>query len=570
MALPIADSSLVPISPATTDLPVTLPPPGTRDQMRVPLVAGSSAQFTGEIQSLLRSRLRLAALIGLCAASIVFIWNNLDSQRDVFLMGGADWVLHLVVILVSALITGLLFSMWDFSLRSMRTLEVAMFATYALFFSFLMYGGLCDGGAVSLAAEGKKEAVVRLSMVPNTLRWFVLIVMYGTFIPNTWRRCALMVGWQAVLPIALMLWFGLGCPIVGPYLLPNALIDMTIFVGLAAAIAIFGSHKLIALHRQAFEARQLGQYRLREKLGFGGMGEVYLAEHRFLRRPCAIKLIRPDRAGDRNTLLRFEREVQATARLTHWNTVEIYDYGHAEDGTFYYVMEYLPGMNLQEMVYKHGPLPPERAIHLLRQVCAGLQEAHATGLIHRDIKPNNILVCERGGVQDVVKLVDFGLVQSSDFVDKEQRLTRQGAIAGSPPYMSPEQAKGLDQVDPRSDIYSIGAVAYYLLTGKPPFDRETAIETIAAHLRDTVIPPRNLRSSVPHDLQETVMTCLEKNPARRFQDVQSLDRSLARCQDAGQWTFEQAQEWWRQHPVETPASTSAASAFTNAHSPQTK
>src|SRR5262249_52007665 len=159
------------------------------------------------------------------------------------------------------------------------------------------------------------------------------------------------------------------------------------------------------------EARKLGQYVLRQRLGSGGMGEVYLAEHVLLRRPCAVKLIRPDRTTDSNSLLRFEREVQATATLNHPNTVQIFDYGHAEDGTFYYAMEYLPGLNLEELVKRHGPLPPERALHLLRQVCGALHEAHAGGLIHRDIKPSNIITCERGGLHDVAKLLDFGLVR---------------------------------------------------------------------------------------------------------------------------------------------------------------
>jgi serine/threonine-protein kinase len=380
-----ASSSLVAIGEATADPEVTLPPPSTPDRQRVPLLAGSSPQFTGEIQTLLRSRLRIAALIAFCAGSLFLLWSLVDPQRDLFMLGWADYVFHLIVIVASALTAGLLYSRKELSLQALRWLEVILFGAYAAFFAWLQFSAMCNGGSAGLAAEGKEAAVVRMANISNILRWFVLIVLYGTFVPNTWRRCALMVSWQALLPISMVVWFGLTCPITGPYLLPNALIDLTLFTGVAAAIAIFGSHKLIALHRQAFEAKQLGQYRLREKLGFGGMGEVYLAEHRFLRRPCAIKLIRPDRAGDRNTLMRFEREVQATARLTHWNTVEIYDYGHTDDGTFYYVMEYLPGKNLQELVYEHGPLPPGRVIHLLRQACAALHEAHAVGLINRDI-----------------------------------------------------------------------------------------------------------------------------------------------------------------------------------------
>src|SRR5207302_6745989 len=195
---------------------------------------------------------------------------------------------------------------------------------------------------------------------------------------------------------------------------------------------------------------QLGQCRLVRRRGAGGMGEVYLGEHLLLRRACAIKLIRPDHAGDATNLSRFEREVQAMATLTHWNTVEIYDYGHATDGTFYYVMEYLPGLSLQELVDRHGPLPPGRAIHFLRQLCAALHEAHAIGLIHRDIKPSNVIACQRGGVYDVAKLLDFGLVVQTVNLPSQgdsDELTAHGTILGSPPFISPEQAKGKGPVD---------------------------------------------------------------------------------------------------------------------------
>src|SRR5437588_4374564 len=212
----------------------------------------------------------------------------------------------------------------------------------------------------------------------------------------------------------------------------SALPEVAILMATAAAIAVFGSHKIRELHQTAHEARRIGQYRLKQVLGFGGMGTVYLAEHVLLRRPCAIKVIRHDQAGDPQTLIRFEREVRATATLTHWNTVEIFDYGHTDDGTFYYVMEYLPGMNLEDLLERHGPLPPERAVHFLRQVCQALREAHGIGLIHRDIKPSNIFACERGKVYDVAKLLDFGLVKGIGLDNDNVKLTRDGAFTGSP------------------------------------------------------------------------------------------------------------------------------------------
>jgi serine/threonine-protein kinase len=323
---------------------------------------------------------------------------------------------------------------------------------------------------------------------------------------------------------------------------------------MAVALAIFGSHHITVLRQQAFQFRKLGQYQLKQRLGAGGMGEVYLAEHALLQRPCAIKLIRPERAGDPKHLRRFEREVQITATLTHPNTVQVFDYGHAADGTFYYVMEYLPGPNLEQLVKQHGPLPPERAVHFLRQVCGALQEAHATGLIHRDIKPSNIIVCERGGVFDVVKLLDFGLVHAPDLGDlgkPKGELTKEGSILGTPAFMSTEQAAG-KELDARSDIYSLGAVAYFLLSGKPPFVHETPMQTLAAHICERPAPLSGLRKDVPADLQNVIMTCLEKSPPQRFPDADSLEKALAGCQCAGQWTRECATQWWQVGRKPTP------------------
>src|SRR5262249_46066971 len=230
------------------------------------------------------------------------------------------------------------------------------------------------------------------------------------------------------------------------------------------------------------EARSLAQYAPRPNRGGGGRGEVSLPEHVLLRRPAAIKVIRPERAGDPKNLRRFEREVQLTATLTHPNTVQVFDYGRAEDGTFYYVMEYLPGQTLDQIVKEHGPLPPARAVHFLRQISAALREAHAVGLIHRDIKPGNVMICQRGGIHDVAKLLDFGRVLPLGGDPADEKLTQEGAVAGTPAFMSPEQAGGQEMPDARSDIYSVGALAYYLLTGRPPFAGRSGFKVLAAHL----------------------------------------------------------------------------------------
>jgi serine/threonine protein kinase len=212
--------------------------------------------------------------------------------------------------------------------------------------------------------------------------------------------------------------------------------------------------------------------------------------------------------------------------------VQIYDYGHAADGTFYYVMEYLPGPNLEQLVKREGPLPPARAVHLLRQLCGALREAHVAGLVHRDIKPSNIIVCERGGMADVAKLLDFGMVAVPDTA-QALVLTEQYQVLGTPQFMSAEQAAGLSDLDARSDLYSLGVTAYFMLAGKSPFERATPNLVIAAHIRDAAPPLRMLRSDVPADLSAIIDRCLEKEPDNRFPDAASLERALAGCQCAG-------------------------------------
>ena len=240
--------------------------------------------------------------------------------------------------------------------------------------------------------------------------------------------------------------------------------------------------------------------------------------------------------------------MRAISRLRHWNTVQIYDYGYTEDGTFYYVMEYVPGLTLEELVRQHGPVPAPRAIHLLRQVCAALREAHAIQLIHRDVKPANIIVGERGGVPDVVKLLDFGIVRPLGLDSAAETLTTGGRLLGTPAYMSPEQIRGDATVDARSDIYSLGAVGYLLVTGRPPFARDSPILTLAAHLNDELVPPGALQP-VPKDLENVLVRCLEKSPQRRYADVGARDEALAACEAAAAWSDADAARWWHTHPA---------------------
>jgi serine/threonine protein kinase len=290
----------------------------------------------------------------------------------------------------------------------------------------------------------------------------------------------------------------------------------------------------------------LGHYKRGELIGQGGMGQVYMATHAMLRRPTAIKLIN-GREVDHETIERFEREVQLATELTHPNTIQIYDYGRTEDGIFYFAMEYLAGMTLADLIARKGPLPPARAIHVIRQVCASLGEAHNKGLVHRDVKPANIMVCERGGEYDFVKVLDFGLVKhASDSADDHNDITQNRQLSGTPLCMAPERIREPSLVDPRSDIYAVGAVAYFLLTGKYPFDGATSLDVLYQILNGP--EPCSLqteRSDIPAKLDELILECLAREPNDRPSNMGEVREILDSLVLEFGWTNEDAQREWQ-------------------------
>jgi len=512
-----------------------------------------------DIRTLLQKRLRflttllfgaMAAVLGVFAAVLL-----LSGQAKVTEDSGADFLLSLAMLTLPGALAGILWLRPALTLRQLRVLELIFFGALFGHWAF-MHASVYSEYRLDHPPLWFSSVLAHAVSVP----WVFLIVLYGIFIPNTARRCAAVVSVMALAPLVISLASGLAANASEAHAPAGFLITVAVWMAMAAAIAIYGSHRIEVLRREVLAARRVGPYRLSTRLGSGGMGEVYLASHTLLRRPCAVKLIRPEQTADPLSLRRFEREVQATAALNHPNTVQIYDYGHADDGTFYYAMEYLHGLNLEELVRRHGPLPPGRAVHLLRQVCGALREAHGVGLIHRDIKPSNIIACQRGGMQDQAKLLDFGLVRAHGDGKHAAQLTQTGAVAGTPAYMSPEQADARLDLDGRSDIYSLGAVMYFLLTGQPPFVRPTAMRTLLAHLHDPVAPPNRLRSEVPDDVQCVVLRCLEKDPVRRFPDAQHLDQALASCETASTWTEELAAAWWDAQSVCTPEPSASANA----------
>jgi hypothetical protein len=312
----------------------------------------------------------------------------------------------------------------------------------------------------------------------------------------------------------------------------------------AVVVATLTSRVIYGLREEIREARRLGQYTLEEKLGEGGMGEVYRASHALLRRPTAIKLVPPEKAGE-VALQRFEREVQLTSSLSHPNTISVFDYGRTPDGIFYYAMEYLDGINLDELVREDGPQPSERVVHVLEQVASALVEAHGVGLIHRDIKPENVILCERGGLPDVAKVLDFGLVKDLGR-GGDARLTQANVVQGTPLYLSPEAINDPGAVDARSDLYSLGAVAYFLLTGSPVFTGRTLVEVCSHHLHSSPVRPSDrLGAAVPPGLEELILACLEKDPEDRPFAAAAL-RDALRSLDVPEWTESAARDWWRQ------------------------
>jgi hypothetical protein len=393
----------------------------------------------------------------------------------------------------------------------------------------------------------------------------VWVLVFPLLIPSTRGKVVLATLASAAMdPLGLLIHVAAGAP------MPKAgtLLQAFSATGVAAFLGIFLSGLMYRLSVEVGKAREMGSYRLIELLGSGGMGEVWRAEHRMLARPAAIKLIRARTHGAsyRELIRRFEREARATATLRSPHTVQVYDFGTTDDGTFYYVMELLEGYDLDTLVTQFGALPPERAIHLLRQACRSLGEAHQGGFIHRDIKPANIYACHYGDDFDFVKVLDFGLVTAGGALDHRQStLTAVGTIAGTPGYMAPEMAHGNREVDWRADLYSLGCVGYWLLTGKPVFENESSVDVLIDHARTPPVPPsQRAPQPLSPEIDEIILACLQKDPMNRPQSADEISESLARVYIASPWTRGRARRWWLAHPPsrEHPAETAVPQGIT--------
>lgn len=514
---------------ATTQ-PPTPTPSVPRDSSPKVRMVDQVGEFDAETAALLRRRLQIVSFVTALAMSIALI----PTTQHPFLLP------RLVFILIETLCFVRVRNPRPLSMRWLRRIELLIFGTIAVQITLMPCALM-----VQSARAGEYTTVIMDGYFVHAV-WVLNIVTYGLLIPNNWWR-------------AFKYMFPAGCvPYVSQYILGlyeprvkeafDSLHHGTPFpvVMLAVVEGMIYSHYIAGIRKEVFRAKKFGQYRLKEQLGSGGMGEVFRAEHELLKRDCAIKLIRPGVDADPEAVARFEKEVRATARLSHWNTVEIYDYGRTDDGTFYYVMELLTGLSFADLVRLYGPMSPGRAVYLLSQVCDALREAHEKGLIHRDIKPANIFAATRGGVPDVSKLLDFGLVRQVSGSGEEP--PESASISGSPAYMAPEQGLLGGVSDARSDLYALGAVAYFLLTGRPPFDGNTILEQIVAHTKEPVVPPSRRGVNVPGDLETVVLRCLSKAPGTRYPDAATLKRALLECACAADWNADKATEWWAARP----------------------
>ncbi len=507
---------------------------------------GSVSGFPTDLLSQFAARLRILALL---YAFVFFMAGILPAllipgDRARFLGSFVQWAPGVIGIAVALLVAGVIRSA-RFSPATVMKLGLAfeIASSYAI-------AGAEFGDPMGLEMH---QGFLGLSWVA------VWVVLFTVVVPTTPRRTVLVaLASVSSVPVIIGLLIASGTTSlrIAPAIFFLGLVFPYLLV---VGMAYVGARVVYQLGTEVRRARELGSYRLEEKLGEGGMGEVWRARHRLLARPAAIKLIRPSVTGDtragvsEEAIRRFQREAQVIARLRSPHTVELFDFGTAADGAFYYVMELLDGLDADSLLRRFGPVPPDRAIYLLRQVCHSLSEAQSCGLVHRDIKPANIFLCRYGEEYDFVKVLDFGIVGAvRDSADASTVHTRENAIRGTPAFIAPEQALGT-KVDGRADIYATGCLAYWLLTGKFVFTGDTAMALLLHHAHTQPVPPSGRTDQrIPKALDDLVVSCLAKDPAQRPQSARELSQRLAEVQGASDWTQDRAQEWWANHLAAAP------------------
>jgi tRNA A-37 threonylcarbamoyl transferase component Bud32 len=404
-------------------------------------------------------------------------------------------------------------------------------------FDYLIFGlGGALLGLMTLALDGLMSRYTQGTMIFAFARC--------TIFPAEWKRAVpVPATCIAMYPIALVVAQFFDPTIHAQWRDPAAtgiLFDNEMFVVAGVAVAILGSHLIAHAQRQVREARQLGDYRLKFRIGRGAAGDVWVARQESLDRDVALKVLRQEAWRSEEAVRRFTREARAASRLEHPNTIRVYDFGASDDGVLFIAMELLEGLDLDALVGENGACGAARAIHFLRQACASIADAHRRGVLHRDIKPANLFAGRVGDRYDVVKVLDFGVAR----MQGRANMTEEGILVGTPDFMAPEACAG-DTTDARSDVYALGASLYFVLTGTALFPGKSLTEVIMAHISRVPDLPSRRESGVPDDLERVVMKCLEKEPGKRYQTVNDLDAALAGCRDAGKWTADDARSWWQ-------------------------
>ncbi len=522
--------------------------PGTARGGRTATFAlGSGPRISTETEELLRGRLQVGCWV-------IFVGLLLFAARDLRWWTEDTFFLDRVMLLIFYGVSGVLLrSNVRLTLRQLRLFEVALVWMVSAWFAYDRYY------YTGIAIDDGDATAALWAMAFSAMVYFALLSAYGFLAPNTWGRALRMTMCIAATPFLVLLALVLTHPGADRFLLRAAtaaqISSMAILLTIGVMTATWGSQRIHTLRVEAFEAKRLGQYRLTERIGAGGMGEVWKAEHRLLVRPAAIKLIKPEMIeayGDAVThdlLSSFEREAQATASLRSTHTVELYDFGVTEERALYYVMELLDGRDCESLVEDFGVLDPARVANFLEQACDSLAEAHHHGLVHRDIKPANVYVCKMGRRYDFVKILDFGLVKSRRRREKSRSFgPGKDLIVGTPSFMAPEAACGEIEIDGRSDIYALGCVGYWLLTGRLVFEGGSVAETVAMHVNSSVVPPsQRTEQPIPEALEDIIMRCLEKDPGRRPPSGEQLAERLLETGLPERWTQAAARAWWREN-----------------------
>lgn len=515
----------------------------------IELLEGDSTS-SQEGDPVLRARLAVAAIAQCFGALLFTVWSCIrEYYEDDQHVAWQFLVLETVMTVVLAVVGWQLLRRTQTTQTFLKFCELTIFGIPCVFLTITHY--------LELTHIASNYGLISQMPVGG---WLILIFSYTLFVPRSWRFLFWLSVSFATLPIlatiAAMVWQSDVRKAI--WFDPSSFIEMILLLIATIGVSVASGRMLSYLRTKADTAKELGRYKLNNKIGSGGMGDVYRAEHRLMKRPCAIKVIRPDKAGDPRAIARFEREVQMTAKLTHWNNISIFDYGRTADGKFYYVMEFLSGLTLQELVKRKGPLPPGRAVYLLKQACQALIEAHSIGLIHRDIKPANLMVTELGGNFDVIKLLDFGLAKPisaavnspTDATSEDPGITVAGSLTGSPLYMSPEQALGEGGSDLRSDLYSLGGVAFFMLTGRPPFESASTLKVLLAHMHEQPVAPSTVRRVPPAfspELDQVILKCLAKAPGDRYQSAREMLEALENLPESKEWTSHTAEHWWNRN-----------------------